>query len=69
MEQPFGNENKVGENETIQFFMNETNVENWYFLEKIEDGPSLQIEVNKISKNEKEVLRVSIWKLHAQKKI
>jgi len=27
MEQPFGNEKKVGENETIEFFMNETNVE------------------------------------------
>jgi hypothetical protein len=28
MEQPFGNENKVGENETIEFFINETNIEN-----------------------------------------
>jgi len=27
MEQTFGNENKVGENETIELFMNETNVE------------------------------------------
>jgi hypothetical protein len=69
MEQTFGTENKVGESETIELFMNETNVEKQYFREKIEDCPSLQIEVNKISKNEKEVLKVSIWKLHAQKKI
>jgi len=28
MEQTFGNENKVGESETIEFFMNEIKVEN-----------------------------------------
>jgi hypothetical protein len=28
MEQPFGSENKVGESEAIEFFMNETNSKN-----------------------------------------
>jgi len=28
IEQRFGNENKAGESETIEFFMNETNAEN-----------------------------------------